>query len=175
MLALHAYHQGDNGEALEHLMGYLFNSAGGVLTDLRPALGTLQQFAVHQAPRRLVQSPTLQLISAVEPAPAQACGDAIGAVQWRISLGSSDPDPIGRYLLYRLDPVTGKLVSTTRLAAPDAQGVWRRTGVTGGAPKYEKVPQAPDALKHYEMPAQYADKLEQVLNPDLTAQTAPTG
>lgn len=175
MLALHAYHQGDNAQALEHLMGYLLNSAGGLFTDLRPALGTLQQFAVRQAPRRLVQSPTLQLISAVEPAPLKPAGMQSVLFNGEYLWAHQTPDPIGRYLLYRLDPVTGKLVSTTRLAAPDTQGVWRRTGVTGGAPKYQKVPQAPDALKHYEMPAQYADKLEQVLNPDLTAQLRQQG
>ena len=170
MLALHAYHQGDNAQALEHFIGYLLNSAGGLFTDLRPALGALHHLvrpAARQAPRRLVQSPALKLISPLEPtSPAPLDMQSVlfnGEFLW----AHHTPDPIGRYLLYRLDPATGRLVSTTRLAAPDAQGIWRRTGVSGGAPKYEKVPDSPDALKNYEMPAKYAEKLEHVLNPEL--------
>lgn len=175
MLALHAYHQGDNAQALEHLIGYLLNSAGGLFTDLRPALGTLQQFAVRQAPRRIVQSPALRLISPLEPPPLKPAGMQSVLFQGEFLWAHKTPDPIGRYLLYRLDPVTGKLVSTTRLAAPDDLGIWRRTGVIGGAPKYEKLPQTPDALKRYEMPAKYADKLEHVLNPNLKAQLHQQG
>lgn len=178
MLALHAYHQGDNAQALEHFIGYLLNSAGGLFTDLRPALGTLRQFvrpAVRQAPRRIAQSPALKLIAPLEPTPATPTGMQSVLFNGEFLWAHMTPDPIGRYLLYRLDPVTGKLVSTTRLAAPDAQGVWKRTGVTGGAPKYEKVPEAPDTLKHYEMPAKYVDKLEHVLNPQIKAQLLRQG
>ena len=178
MLALHAYHQGDNAQALEHFIGYLLNSAGGLFTDLRPALGTLQQFvrpAVRQAPRRIAQSPALKLIAPLEPTPAKPAGMQSVLFNGEFLWAPLTPDPIGRYLLYRLDPVTGKLVSTTRLAAPDAQGVWKRTGVTGGAPKYEKVPETPDSLKNYEMPAKYMDKVEHVLNPELKAQLRKQG
>lgn len=178
MLALHAYHQGDNAQALEHFIGYLLNSAGGLFTDLRPALGTLQQLirpAARQAPRRLAQSPALKLISPLEPTPPTLVDMQSVLFNGEFLWAHTTPDPIGRYLLYRLDPATGKLVSTTRLAAPDAQGVWRRTGVIGGAPKYEKVPDSPDRLKNYEMPAKYADKLEHVLNPELKAQLRQQG
>ena len=172
MLALHAYHQGDNAQALEHFIGYLLNSAGGLFTDLRPALGTLQQLirpAARQAPRRLMHSPALKLIGPLEPTPPVPLDMQSVLFNGEFLWAHHTPDPIGRYLLYRLDPATGKLVSTTRLAAPDAQGIWRRTGVTGGAPKYEKVPDSPDTLKNYEMPAKYAEKLEHVLNPELKA------
>ncbi len=175
MLALHAYHQGDNAQALEHLMGYLLNSAGGLFTDLRPALGAFQQFAVRQAPRRLVQSPTLQLIGAVEPAPLKPAGMRNGAVQWRISLGSSSSET--DRTLFALSPRPGHRQAaspTTRLAAPDTHGVWRRTGVTGGAPKYQKSRRPPMRSSAADAP-QYADKLEQVLNPDLTAQLRRQG
>lgn len=56
MLALHAYRQGDNAMALQHLLGYLFNSAGALLTDLRPALRSLKQ--VVRLPRLRVAAAT---------------------------------------------------------------------------------------------------------------------
>lgn len=181
MLALHAYHQGDNAKALEHFMGYLFNSAGAVFTDLRPALGSLKRLGhdavrpslssvrrLSQAPRRLARTSSMKLISPLEPTPLAPTGMQSALFDGELLWAPKSPDPIGRYLLYRLDPATGKLVSTTRLAAPDAQGVWKRTGVTGGAPKYEKVAASPDALKNYEMPAKYHDKLKHAVNPNTT-------
>lgn len=173
MLALHAYHQGDNAKALEHFMGYLLNSAGALFTDLRPALGSLKRLgeaavqpALSGSGKRLTRTPSLKLISPLEPAPLAPAGMQPALFNGELLWAPKAPDPIGRYLLYRLDPVTGKLVSTTRLAAPDAQGVWKRTGVAGGAPKYEKVAESPDRLKHYEMPAKYQDNLKHVVNPD---------
>lgn len=173
MLALHAYQQGDTRAAVEHLIGYVLNSAGAVFTDLRPALVSLKQLAktpLRQAAKiAAVPSEALKLIQPLQPkllalADMQAVlfgGEALWA--------KKTPDAIGRYLLYRLDPVTGKLVSTTRVAAPDAQGVWSRTGITGGAPKYEKLPDTPEQLKPYEIPAKYAGKMELALNPQVRA------
>ncbi|AZF28451.1 hypothetical protein C4J90_4308 [Pseudomonas sp. R2-60-08W] len=164
MLALHAYHQGDNAKALEHFMGYLLNSAGAVFTDLRPALDSVKRLS--QPPKRLANTPSLKLISPLEPTPLAPAGMQSAWFNGELLWAPKTPDPIGRYLLYRLDPATGKLVSTTRLAAPDAQGVWKRTGVTGGAPKYEKVAESPDRLKNYEIPAKYQGKMQAVVNPN---------
>ncbi|QJI27512.1 toxin [Pseudomonas sp. ADAK18] len=172
MLALHAYHQGDTGAALEHLIGYVLNSAGAAFTDLRPALFSLKQLAkpvLHRAPVSAASSEAIKLIRPLEPtSPAPAGMQAVlfaGEVLW----AKNTPDAIGRYLLYRLDPVSGRMVSTTRVAAPDAQGVWRRTGVVGGAPKYEKLPDTPQPLKQYEVPENYVVELEIILNPKKRA------
>ncbi|CAM3147169.1 hypothetical protein SAMN04490207_2436 [Pseudomonas gessardii] len=171
MLALNAYQQGDTSAAVEHLIGYVLNSAGAAFTDLRPALVSLRQLA-RPALREVAKSAaaTSEVLKLVHPLQPQTLAPADmqavlfdGELLW----AKNSPDPIGRYLLYRLDPPTGKLISTTRVAAPDAQGVWRRTGVTGGAPKYEKLPDTPEPLKPYEMPAKYANKLELVLDPDV--------
>ncbi|TWC62305.1 hypothetical protein FBY10_11758 [Pseudomonas sp. SJZ103] len=174
MLALNAYEQGDTGAAVEHLIGYVLNSAGAAFTDLRPALVSLRQLA-RPAPREAAKSAAAasEAVKLVQPLQAQALAPADmqavlfdGELLW----AKNTPDPIGRYLLYRLDPPTGKLISTTRVAAPDAQGVWRRTGVTGGAPKYEKLPDTPEPLKPYEVPGKYAGKLELALNPQVRAE-----
>ncbi len=171
MLALNAYQQGDNQAAVEHLIGYMLNSAGAAFTDLRPALASLKQLA-RPSLRQAAKSPALpsELLNLVEPLqPRPLVLENMQAVLFdgEALWAKNTPDPIGRHLLYRLDTATGKLVSTTRLAAPDAQGVWRRTGVIGGAPKYEKLPEAPEQLLPYEVPAQYTSKLELVLNPDV--------
>lgn len=50
------------------------------------------------------------------------------------------PDALGRYLLYRLDPLTGQLHSTARWVNRNASGEWVRTGfVGGGRKKYETL------------------------------------
>ncbi len=171
MLALHAYQQGDTEAALEHLIGYVLNSAGAALTDLRPALVSLKQLAKpavrEVATDGATASEVLKLVHPLQPkALAPADMQAVlfnGEALW----AKTTPDAIGRYLLYRFDPATGKMVSTTRLAAPDAQGLWRRTGVVGGAPKYEKLSDTPEPLVPYEIPSKHADKLELVFNPDV--------
>jgi len=174
MLALHAYHQGDTAAAVEHLVGYVLNSAGAAFTDLRPALVSLKQLAKPAARQVIkhvdVPSEALKLIRPLEPKPQVLENMQAVLFDGEALWAKKIPDPIGRYLLYRLDPATGKLVSTTRVAAPDAQGIWRRTGVTGGAPKYEKLPDTPEPLKPYEIPMKYTDRLEQVLNPDVRAE-----
>nr|WP_155581916.1 membrane-targeted effector domain-containing toxin [Pseudomonas spelaei] len=171
MLALHAYQQGDIGAAVEHLIGYVLNSAGAAFTDLRPALVSLKQLAKptlrQVAKSTALPSEALKLIQPLQPKPL-ALEDMQAVLFGGEGLwAKKTPDAIGRYLLYRLDPVTGKLVSTTRVAAPDAQGVWSRTGITGGAPKYEKLPDTPKPLSPYEIPAKYASKMELALNPDV--------
>lgn len=173
MLALHAYQQGDTGAALEHLIGYVLNSGGAAFTDLRPALVSLKQLA--KTPLRqtvktaAVPSEALRLIQPLQPKPLALKDMQAVLLDGQALWAKKTPDAIGRYLLYRLDPVTGKLVSTTRVAAPDTRGVWRRTGVTGGAPKYEKLPDTPEQLTPYEIPAKYAGKMELALNPEVRA------
>ena len=173
MLALHAYQQGDTGAALEHLIGYMLNSAGAAFTDLRPALVSLRQLARPAvspiARRTAVPSEALKLVQPLQPKPLALEDMQAVLFDGQALWAKKTPDPIGRYLLYRLDPASGKLVSTTRVAAPDAQGVWSRTGITGGAPKYEKLPDTPEPLKPYEIPVKYASKLELAINPDVRA------
>lgn len=173
MLALHAYQQGDTRAAVEHLIGYVLNSAGAAFTDLRPALVSLKQFArppLRQVIRSaVVSSETVKLIQPLQPKPLALTDMQAVLFDGEALWAKKTPDAIGRYLLYRLDPVSGKLVSTTRVAAPDAQGIWSRTGITGGAPKYEKLPDTPKPLKPYEIPEKYASKLELILNPDVRA------
>ncbi|SEM32862.1 hypothetical protein SAMN04487857_101167 [Pseudomonas sp. ok272] len=169
MLALHAYNQGDNAAALEHFAGYLLNSAGAIFTDLRPALRSLTPV---RNPVRLVTASTehaqaMTLIRQLEPVAPTPTGMQPVFFDGQALWAPKTPDPIGRYLLYRLDPATGKLVSTTRLVAPNSEGVWARTGVVGGAPKYETVPQTPGPSKDYGMPAKYWSQLEHVLDPQL--------
>lgn len=172
MLALHAYQQGDTGAAVEHLIGYVLNSAGAALTDLRPALASLK---LARSPVRQVitgaaaSDDTVKLIQPLQPKPLRLEDMQAVLFGGEVLWAKKAPDPIGRYLLYRLDPGTGKLVSTTRVAAPDAQGIWSRTGVTGGAPKYEKLSDTPALLKPYEIPEKYAGKMELALDPDVRA------
>ncbi|AIG05037.1 type III effector HopAC1 [Pseudomonas fluorescens] len=171
MLALHAYQQGDTGAAVEHLIGYVLNSAGAAFTDLRPALASLKQLA-RPAARQFAKSPVVASDALKLVQPLQSKALTLADMQAMLFEGEAlwakkTPDPIGRYLLYRQDPLTGKLVSTTRVAAPDTEGLWHRTGVTGGAPKYEKLPDTPEPLKPYEIPGKYASKLELAINPDI--------
>lgn len=169
MLALHAYHQGDTGATLEHLAGYLFNSAGAVFTDLRPVLRGLKPTG---KPLRLAAAKNehlraMKLIRQLEPAPAVPANMQPVMFEGQALWASRTPDVIGRYLLYRLDPLSGKLVSTTRVAAPNAEGVWRRTGVAGGGPKYEALPETPQPFAQYEMPEKHWRDLTTVINPNV--------
>ena len=168
MLALHAYRQGDNSEALKHLLGYLFNSAGAVLTDLRPALRSLNPVS---RPLRLTavsagneQTRVMTLVDQLEPAPPPSDMRPVvyrGQALWK----SDTPDALGRYLLHRLDPDSGRLLSTGILAVPNSEGVMVRSGVSGGAPKYEPVPQTPGPHQDYGVQPKYLDKIETVMNP----------
>ncbi len=169
MLAWHAYNQGDTSAAFEHFLGYLFNSAGALFTDLRPALRALNPVA---KPLRLSaadagQSRAMQLLNQLEaPSPTpQGMQPMIfdGQALW----APTTPDALGRYLLHRVDPVSGQLVSTARLAEPDAQGVWVRSGLAGGAPKYETLPQTPGPLLDYGIPPKHWPDVESILDPQM--------
>jgi len=167
MLALHAYNQGDTTAALEHFAGYLFNSAGALFTDLRPALRSLKPTG---RPLRLAiagaeQNRAMKLISQLEPLAPTPTGMRPVVFEGRTLWASNTPDAIGRYLLYRLDPVTGTYLSTGRLATPNSEGLMVRSGVSGGAPKYEPVPETPGPHKDYGMPSKYWDRLEAVMDP----------
>lgn len=171
MLALHAYNQGDSSAAFEHYLGYLFNSTGALLTDLRPALRSLTPLA---KPLRLPaasaeQSRALQLIRQLEPSPLTPEGMRPVAFGGQALWAPKTPDTLGRYLLYRFDPASGQLVSTTRLAAPNAEGVWVRSGIAGGAPKYQSVPETQGPHTDYGVPAHYRTDVEQVLSPEMKA------
>lgn len=171
MLALHAYNQGDTSAALEHFIGYLLNSAGALFTDLRPALRSLTPIGKSLRPAMAAaeHGKAMALIRQLEPvAPAPADMQPVffgGQSLW----APKTPDAIGRYLLYRLDPGSGQLVSTTRLATPNSDGVWKRSGVSGGAPKYETVPETPGPHKDYGVPSKYRGQLESVLDPQTRA------
>lgn len=169
MLALHAYHQGDTSAAFEHFLGYLFNSAGALLTDLRPALRALNPIGkpLRLSGGAVEQSRALQLISQLEPTPPTAAGMQPVVFEGRSLWAPKAPDPIGRYLLYRLDPASGELVSTSRLAVQTPDGAWVRSGVVGGAPKYENVPESPGPHKDYGIPAKYWRDIESLLDPQF--------
>lgn len=170
MLALHAYNQGQMGEAFGHYLGYLLNSAGAVFTDLRPALsmpwGKPMRPLLHTAP----QEHALSLVRQLE-APAPAIDDLQAVLfQGQALWTTKQPDALGRFLLLRHDPVTGQWQSTGRLVNQDTQGHWVRSGITGGAPKYERLPTAHSPLHLYEAPPALLKDLEHVMTPDaLTA------
>lgn len=171
MLALHAYNQGDTSAALEHFIGYLLNSAGAVFTDLRPALRALTPVSrsLRPAIAGAEQIKAMELIRQLEPiTPSPQDMQPVffgGQTLW----APKTPDAIGRYLLYRLDPNSGNLISTSRLAAPNAEGLWVRSGVTGGAPKYELVPETPGPHKDFGMPPKHWSRLESVMDPGYRA------
>lgn len=168
MLALHAYRQGEKNEAFKHFLGYLFNSAGAVLTDLRPALHSLKPF--NRASRLTAgsagkeQARVMTQVDQMEPNPPSSDMRAVvyrGQTLW----ASNETDAMGRYLLHRLDPETGRFLSTTILAAPNSDGVMVRSGVSGGAPKFEPVPETPSPHKDYGIPPKYRDCIEASMNP----------
>ncbi|WP_332762785.1 membrane-targeted effector domain-containing toxin [Pseudomonas koreensis] len=168
MLALHAYRQGDHGEAFQHLLGYLFNSAGAVLTDLRPALGSLKP--VRRPLRQAIasagneQQNVTKLINQVAPQPEW---DDMRVVVFRSQLyyTGKNPDALGRHLLYKPQPNSPDLVSTGILVVPDANGMMVRSGMAGGAPKYDAVPETPGPYRDYGVADKYRQRVETVMNP----------
>ncbi|TKJ70295.1 toxin [Pseudomonas sp. CFBP13508] len=168
MLALHAYRQGDTNEAFGHLLGYWFNSAGAVLTDLRPALRSLKP--VRRPLRRISASASNEQRNVVtlidQVAPVAAPADMQPVVFRAQNLwASNQPDALGRYLLHRLDPDSGRLFSTGILAVRDSEGRMVRSGISGGAPKYETLPQASGPHTDYGVAAKYRERIETVMNP----------
>lgn len=169
MLALHAYNQGDTSAALGHFLGYLFNSAGALFTDLRPALRVLNPVAktLRLSIADAGQSRALQLIKQLEAKPLAASDMQPVIFDGQALWAPKTPDAIGRYLLYRLDAATGQLVSTARLAEPNVDGVWGRSGLAGGAPKYEQLPDTSGPHLDYGIPSNFRRDVETVLNPQM--------
>ncbi|WP_122610745.1 membrane-targeted effector domain-containing toxin [Pseudomonas viridiflava] len=168
MLALHAYRQGNNNEAFRHLLGYLFNSAGAVLTDLRPALRSLKP--VRRPLRQAVatagdeQQSALALVDQMATEPVWDDMQAV-AFRGQSYYASNNPDALGRYLLYRPDPNGSGLLSTGILTVRNSDGVMVRSGLSGGAPKYEAVPDTPGLHKDYGVAIDYRERVETLLVP----------
>lgn len=169
MLALEAYHQGHNDAALQHLLGYLFNAGGALFTDLRPALGSIRMSGIRVRPS-LHGTPDAQAIAHTrtlqtpQPSP-ENMQPVLFRSEWYWA--PTAPDPLGRYLLFRPDAASGQLRSTARLVEKTTDGRWQRSGVAGGAPKYEKLPDGANALKAYEIDAQHWRDVERLLAPDF--------
>ncbi|WP_435037929.1 membrane-targeted effector domain-containing toxin [Pseudomonas neuropathica] len=168
MLALHAYRQGDHGEAFQHLLGYLFNSAGAVLTDLRPALRSLKP--VRRPLRQSLASASSEqqnVMTVIDQVAPQPDWDDMRVVVFRGQMyyARNNPDAIGRYLLYSRKPNSPEIVSTGILTVRNADGMMVRSGMTGGAPKYEAVPETPGPYKVYGVERKYRQRVEAVMNP----------
>ncbi|NUT73679.1 toxin [Pseudomonas sp. C1C7] len=168
MLALHAYNQGDASTALEHFAGYLLNSAGALLTDLRPALRALPP--IRRSTRLTTAGPehvqAMKLIDRLEPARPNVADMQPVLFEGRALWAPKTPDAIGRYLLHRLDP-DGKWLSTGRLAMLNTDGTMVRSGVSGGAPKYNAVPETSGPHKDYGMPPANWSMMELAMNPNF--------
>lgn len=164
MLALDAYHQGDRESALKHYLGYLANLGGALLFDVRPVLSTLRPARpVINAGIRAQERALLQPLDRLTPEGMQPVlfdGQSLWA--------RHEPDALGRYLLYRHDPLTGQVHSTGRLANRNIDGGWVRTGVAGGGRKrYERLLEdEPNALASYEMEAGQTADFRMTLDPE---------
>ncbi|MFN3357039.1 MAG: toxin [Pseudomonas sp.] len=169
MLALQAYHQGHTDAAFQHLLGYLLNAGGALFTDLRPALGSLKSSGLRARPSLHGTSDGQAITrtrALLTPMPSTENMQPVllrGEWYWAPTVS----DPLGRYLLFRLDAASGQLQSTARLVEKTTDGRWQRSGVVGGAPKYEKLPETADALKTYEVDAQHWRDVERLLKPDF--------
>lgn len=164
MLALHAYNQGDTDAALQHFVGYLSNSLGAVFTDLRPALKSIGPLLrpMRHLMRPAAPRQAMALIQQLQPPSPALAGMQAVWFEGRPLWAGKTPDALGRYLLFRQDPVSGKLVSTARLVNQNAEGRWVRSGLTGGAPK--RPAPSPHALQRYEVPPELAKDYESVLS-----------
>lgn len=137
MLALNAYHQNDKSGAVGHYIGYLANFGGALLFDARPALkGAFKSLRpVMRSGPQAADSALIRQLDALTPEgmqPALFDGRSLWA--------PLQPDSLGRYVLYRHDPLTGQLQSTARLVSQNADGQWVRFNVAGGGrKKYEKL------------------------------------
>lgn len=137
MLALNAYHQNDKDSALQHYLGYLANVGGALLFDVRPALKSAFK-SLRPMIRTSTQAADSALISQVDVLKLDGMQPVLfnGRSLW----APLKPDALGRYLLYRHDPLTDQLQSTARLVNRNADGEWVRAGVAGGGrKKYEKL------------------------------------
>ncbi|AZF07312.1 membrane-targeted effector domain-containing toxin [Pseudomonas sp. R5-89-07] len=172
MLALHAYNQGDHSEALQHLFSYLLNSAGGLLTDLRPALTAAN--IIKKAPRLLlrntVNEQAARLIKQLEPESPTLAGMQPVMFEGQSLWTTRQPNSMGRYLLYRYDAASDQLLSTSRLVSPDNEGRWVRFAVPGGGRPYKKLPEELHPLARYEIPPGEWRDFEAVLDPRFAQQ-----
>lgn len=169
MLALDAYLQGDNDAAMQHLIGYLLNIAGAAFTDLRPALGSIKALSkprrpsLHGMPDNQAIALSRQLRTAL-PSPEDMRPVLFnGQAYW----APTTPDRLGRYLLFINDASSGQMKSTGRLVQPAADGTWKRSGVAGGAPKSQKVPETDNPLKAYDLDESDWRDVEPLLTPDF--------
>ena len=170
MLALHAYQQGQVGEAFGHYLGYLLNTAGALFFDMRPALKYPWGKAVRPVARTASQQQALALIKQLD-APAPALDDLQAVIfQGRSLWTTKEPDALGRFLLLKHDPLTGRWQSTGRLVNQNTQGQWVRAGVTGGAPKYAKLPAVVTPLQRYEVPPALLKEVEYVVSPNTVSE-----
>ena len=162
MLALSAYRQGDKDSALQHYIGYLANLGGAVLFDMRPALKGLPTRPVIKAGKQALDAAALSHLDPIHP-PGMQPVLFNGESYW----APLTPDPLGRYLLYRLDPQTQQLRSTARLVNKDTQGRWVRSGyAAGGRKDYEPLlEEADNPLAIYEIEPGQGKNLRAILNP----------
>ncbi|SDU33412.1 membrane-targeted effector domain-containing toxin [Pseudomonas orientalis] len=166
MLAINAYQQGDTVAALQHYIGYLANLGGAVLFDLRPALtGTLNALPIRPATKVARQA---TLLNEVDPGLAAAMKPVLfdGSQYWV----RDTPDALGRYLLFRHDPLSGHMQSTARLVNQDTEGRWIRSGVAGGMFRrrsyqvlQEEIEQP---LARYEMTPEQGPNFRAALDPE---------
>ncbi|TFY88687.1 membrane-targeted effector domain-containing toxin [Pseudomonas kairouanensis] len=164
MLALNAYHQNDKGGALQHYLGLLANVGGALLFDVRPALKSGFK-SLRPMIRTSTQAADSALISQVDILKPEGMQPVLfdGRSLW----APHAPDALGRYVLYRHDPLSGQLQSTARLVNRNADGQWVRTGVAGGGrKKYEKLlADESSALEAFDVAPDQAKTFRSLLDP----------
>ncbi|MGC6372432.1 membrane-targeted effector domain-containing toxin [Pseudomonas sp. K2I15] len=163
MLALHAYQRGETGAALGHYIGALLNAGGALLTDLRPVLLSASKVAskpLRHIARLPVEQRAMALVEQVQPQPPVLRGMQPVAFGGDALWAQPAPDAIGRFLLFRYDAASEQLLSTGKLVNKNTQGQWVRSGIAGGAPKYEAL-ETP-----YELPEKFRKDVAGVLLPE---------
>ncbi|CRN03552.1 hypothetical protein [Pseudomonas sp. 34 E 7] len=163
MLAITAYQQGDMAGALRHYIGYLANVGGAVLFDVRQALkGPFNTLSIRPVTKALTQS---TLINDIDPGIAAGMKPVMfDTHQFWVK---NTPDPLGRYLLFRHDPVTGQMQSTARLVNQNADGHWVRSGVAGGGRRKTYTllqEEANQSLARYEIAPEQGKYFRSALN-----------
>ncbi|WP_338724117.1 membrane-targeted effector domain-containing toxin [Pseudomonas tolaasii] len=174
MLALNAYHHNDTDSALQHYLGYLANVGGALLFDARPALkGAFK--SLRPTIRTSTQAADNAVISQVDMLKPEGMQPVLfdGNSLW----ASRTPDALGRYLLYRHDPQSGQLLSTTRLVNRNADGQWVRSGVVGGGrKKYEKLlADESSPLEAFDVAPEQAKTFRAMLDPEFKARLEEMG
>ena len=166
MLALNAYHQNDKGSALQHYLGYLANVGGALLFDVRPALKSAFK-SLRPMIRTSTQAADNALISQLDVLNPERMQPVLfdGRSLW----APHTPDALGRYLLYRHDPLSGQLQSTARLVKRNADGEWVRAGVSGGGrKKYQKLlADESNSLEVFDVAPDQAKTFRSLLDPEF--------